>query len=268
MKKILAISVALVLMLFVFAGCGNNEQANSTPETTVNEFTGEITVSAAASLTDCLEEMATAFNAQYPNIAVTYNFASSGSLQQQIEQGAPADIFFSAGKKQMTALSDAGLMVDDSVKDILQNTVVLITPVNGATIASFEELSADSIGKIGVGEPDSVPVGQYTAQVFETLGLTDTLADKLVYAKDVKEVLSWVETGNVDAGIVYSTDALISDKVTVVATAPADSHDPIVYPVGIVKASANQEAAQYFEDFLFTDTAKEIFTNYGFTPVF
>lgn len=268
MKKILAISIALVLMLFVFAGCGNNEQVNANPEATVNEFAGEITVSAAASLTDCLEEIAATFNAQYPNIAITYNFASSGSLQQQIEQGAPADIFLSAGKKQMTALVDAGLMVNDSVKDILQNTVVLITPVNGATIASFEDLTTDDVGKIGVGEPDSVPAGQYTAQVFKALNLTDTLADKLVYAKDVKEVLSWVETGNVDAGIVYATDALISDKVTIVATAPAESHNPIVYPVGIIKASANQEAAQYFTAFLFSDTSKEIFINYGFTPVF
>ncbi|MGI5891107.1 MAG: molybdate ABC transporter substrate-binding protein [Bacillota bacterium] len=266
MKKL--ISVIMILLLFLFAGCSNTDVSNeSANQANQNHIPAEITVSAAASLTDALEDLVTDFNQQYPNVKVTYNFGSSGSLQQQIEQGAPADVFFSAGQKQMTALKDAGLMLDTSIKNILQNQVVLIMPNDAKAIDSFEKITDASIGKIAVGDPDSVPAGQYAAEVLKSLNLTDIIADKLVFAKDVREVLTWVETKNVDVGVVYATDALISDKVSVVATAPQDSHKAIVYPVGIVKASANQEAAQCFVDFLYSDTAKEIFTQYGFQIV-
>ena len=157
------------------------------------------------------------------------------------------------------------MMLDSSVKNILENKVVLITPKNAATVASFEDLAGDSVKKIGVGEPKSVPVGQYTEQVFQNLGLTDKVASKLVLAKDVREVLSWVETGNVDAGVVYETDAKISKDVTICATAPENSHKKVIYPIGVVKASTHAAEAQKFVDFLFSDAAREVFARYGFT---
>ena len=202
-----------------------------------------------------------------PQVTITSNFGASGALQQQIEQGAPADIFFSAALKQMNELKEKGMMLDSSVKNILENKVVLITPKSAAALDSFEALAGDSIKKIGVGEPKSVPVGRYTEQVLKNLGLTDKVAPKLILAKDVREVLSWVETGNVDAGIVYETDAKISKDVTICATAPEGSHDKVIYPVGVVKASKHAAEAQKFVDFLFSDAAKEVFARYGFTVI-
>jgi len=264
MKKFTVIFIIMMVFLALLTGCSGTDEAQ--PST--SDLQAALTVSAAASLTDCMTEIQTAFNEQYPQVTITDNFGSSGSLQQQIEQGAPADIFISAGKKQMTALKDGGLMVDESIKDILQNQLVLVVPsVSTATIDSFEKLADASIAKIAIGDPDSVPAGKYAQQVFQNLNIADSISGKLVLAKDVREVLSWVETGNVDAGVVYTTDALNNDKVKVCATASEGSHDPIVYPVGIVKASTNQEAAKAFVDFLSTDTAKEIFTKYGFTPI-
>lgn len=268
MKKIQSVFLVLLLASLVFVGCTKEQnvqkpQAEDTP--TATPIT--LTVSAAASLTDCLEEIKTMYISKNENVDITYNFGGSGSLQQQIEQGAPTDIFFSAGKKQMTALTDAGLMIDDSVKDILENKVALITPIDGKEINEIEKLTDDNISKIAVGEPGSVPVGQYTDEILKNLNIFDMVESKLVFAKDVREVLSWVETGNVDAGFVYQTDAQISDKVKISLTAPEGSHKPVIYPIGIVKASEATEAAQDFVDFLFKEEAKQVFIKYGFSPL-
>ncbi|WP_242968935.1 molybdate ABC transporter substrate-binding protein [Marasmitruncus massiliensis] len=281
MKRTICSMLALMMALSM-AACGANPAASSSqepsseavssavsPEASSSEAAPaeqvELMVSAAASLTDCLNEIKGLYEKENGGITITYNFAASGALQQQIEQGAPADVFFSAGKKQMQALSDAGLMDDSTVKDIVENKVVLITPKGGTKLASFEELA--NVKQIGVGEPETVPVGQYTAEVFENLKLTDTIKDKLVYAKDVREVLSWVETGNVDAGVVYETDAKISDKVEISCTAPEDSHKKVIYPVGVVKESKAADAAKAFVEYLFGDEAKTVFEKYGFSPV-
>jgi molybdate transport system substrate-binding protein len=227
----------------------------------------ELLVSAAASLTDCMNELKATYMAKNPSIVINCNYGSSGSLQQQIEQGAPADLFFSAGLKQMKALADKGLMDASTVKNILENHVVLVVPKDGLRLSSFDELRTPSVTKIGIGDPKSVPAGQYADQVFKNLGLSGAIAGKLVLAKDVREVLFWVETGNVDAGVVYSTDAQISDKVVVSAIAPENSHEKIVYPVGVVKDSAHPAEAKAFEDFLFSDEAVKIFAKYGFAVI-
>lgn len=233
----------------------------------VQEEKTEILVSAAASLTNCMGELSARFMQDNPSVTVNCNYGSSGSLQMQIEQGAPADIFFSAGRKQMEALKSKGLMDTNTVKDLLENKVVLIVAKEGERLSDFEDLSQDFIAKIGVGEPKSVPAGQYAAQVFDSLNLTDAIASKLVYAKDVREVLSWVETENVQAGIVYETDAKITAAVVICATAPQGSHAPITYPVGVVKDSKHPIEAKAFVDFLSTEKAVEIFASYGFTVV-
>lgn len=212
-----------------------------------------------------MDELVSYYTERNPTIIIDCNYGSSGSLQQQIEQGAPADIFFSAGSKQMAALCEKGLMDDSTVKNVLNNTVVLIVPKDGEVLDSFESLLDDSVKRIGVGEPKSVPAGQYAEQVLQNLGLAEKLAGKLVLAKDVREVLSWVETGNVQAGVVYGTDAKISGKVTVCCSAPEGSHKPIIYPVGVVKSSKHPEEAGTFEEFLFSAHAKEVFSRYGFT---
>ncbi len=274
MRKIFC---ALLAGMMIFtAGCsskGTNSTASqsaspvSSQAESKTEEKVELMVSAAASLTDCMNEIETEYTAAHPNMTITYNFGSSGSLQQQIEQGAPCDIFFSAGKKQMKALQDKSLIVNDSVKNVLENKVVLIAPKDGKKIESFADLKNADIKKIGVGEPKSVPVGQYTKQVFEKMKLTSDLSSKLVYAKDVREVLSWVETENVQAGIVYETDAKISTKVQICCVAPEDSHDKVVYPIGIIKESKHPDEAQQFLNYLLGEDAKKIFTKYGFSSL-
>lgn len=284
MKK-LALACAFLLALAgcstaapspAFQSAADGDLSSSAAESTAvpSPFTAEnagqkteLIVSAAASLTDCMGELSALYKASNPDVTLTFNFGSSGALQQQIEQGAPADVFISAGKKQMSALQEKALMDDATVQDILQNRVVLIVPKGGTALADFNALTADAITQIGVGEPESVPVGQYTQEVFTSLGLTEQLTTKLVYAKDVREVLAWVESGNVQAGIVYETDANISDKVTICCAAPQDSHKPIVYPMGVVKDSKNAEAARAFTAFLATPEAAVVLESYGFTSI-
>lgn len=264
MRKFLI--VFLILSTFVFTGCFKN-QINSGTDNNINTVT--LNISAAASLTDCLEEIKDIYIRENSNVKdIVYNFGASGTLQQQIEQGAPADVFLSAGQKQMEALVDGNLMINESVRDILENKVVLITPVNALKIEGFDELAEENVILIGVGEPGSVPVGQYTEEIFANLNITEAIAHKLIFAKDVREVLSWVETGNVDAGVVYETDAKITDKVTICAAAPEGSHKPVIYPVGIVKSSNEPQEAQKFVDFLYSDKVREIFIKYGFSPLY
>ena len=258
-KTVVALLIGSIILAPLCAG-GSKENAAPAKKT-------EIMISAAASLKNCIQELSAMYTEKNPQVTITMNFGASGALQQQIEQGAPADVFFSAALKQMNALKEKGMMIDSSVKNILENKVVLITPKNAAALDFFEDLTGDSVKKIGVGEPKSVPVGQYTEQIFQNLGLTDKVASKLIFAKDVREVLSWVETGNVDAGVVYETDAKISKDVTICSTAPEGSHKKVIYPIGVVKTSKHAAEAQKFVDFLFSDAAKEVFARYGFTVI-
>jgi molybdate transport system substrate-binding protein len=224
----------------------------------------DLTVSAAASLQDALKVIQPIYEKQKTEVALTYNFGSSGSLQQQIEQGAPVDLFISAAAKQMDALEAKNLLLPETRRDLLRNKVVLIVPKDNNTFQSFEDLGTDALTQIALGEPESVPAGKYAEEILTSLGILDAVKAKAVYAKDVRQVLNYVATGNVDAGIVYSSDAKISDDVKVIAIASEDSHSPVVYPVAVLKDSANPEAAKELEDFLFTPEAQTIFEEYGF----
>jgi len=225
----------------------------------------EIIVSAAASLTDAMKELIVAYQKVDSSVKVTPTFGSSGALQKQIEQGAPVDLFISAAPKQMNALEQQGLILSNTRKDILENQVVLIVPKDSkAQVTKFEDLAGAKVKQIALGEPASVPVGQYSEEIFKKLGILDVIKAKSVYAKDVRQVLTYVEMGEVDAGIVYATDAIISTKVTVVATAAPGIHSPIVYPAAIVKASAQPKVAKDFLAWLSSPTASTVFKKYSF----
>ncbi|MEM9005348.1 MAG: molybdate ABC transporter substrate-binding protein [Cyanobacteria bacterium P01_F01_bin.86] len=226
-----------------------------------------LTVSVAASVQDAMQEVQVAYQAEAPNVTVIYNFGSSGSLAQQVAQGAPVDVFLSASEQWMDELESTRQLAEGSRSNLLQNTMVLIAPKDNAHIRDFADLEADAIGKVAIGEPESVPAGGYAKEVLTTFNLFGLLQSKLVFGKDVRQVLSYVETGNVDAGLVYATDALVSDRVQVVAPAPADSHGAIVYPVAVVRDSPKAEAAQAFVDFLASEAAAEIFEKSGFNMV-
>jgi len=269
MKKISKIIMALGLVTsLVLAGCGNSN-AGGTAQTPAQPpapvETKEILVSAAASLNKSMEEVQKKFNEKNPNIKLTFSFGSSGTLQQQIEQGAPADIFIPAGQKQIDTLNGKNLLVKESIVNLLLNDLVLVAGKDNQDITKVEDLTKDSIKQIGIGTPETVPAGQYGKEALTTLGLWDKLNSKYVQAKDVTAVLNYVETGNTEAGIVYKSDAQGSDKVKVVATFPADSHKPIVYPGAIIAATKNKEAAQTFLDYLKSAEAQQIFNNYGFS---
>lgn len=265
-KRILSV-VLFLLITILSVGCGTTSKDSSNQQSDSASKKDEavtLTVSAAASLKDSMNEIKQLYTKEHPNVTITYNFGSSGSLQQQIEQGAPADIFMSAATKQMDALKSKNLLVNDTIKDLLKNDVVLIAPKASSNVISFQDLASDKVKKIALGEIKSVPVGQYSQEILKNLKLMDKVSPKAVYGKDVKEVLTWVETGNVDAGIVYKTDALVSDKVKVIAAAPADSHKDVIYPAAVVKASKNQDAAKKFLEYLSGDEAQKVFEKYGF----
>lgn len=229
----------------------------------------EILVAAAASLQYVMEDqIKQAFEKANPDVKVTFTFDNSGKLKTQIEEGADADVFFSAAMKQMNELGESGLIDKDTVVEILENKIALIVPKGSELgIASFEDIT--KAGKIAVGDPESVPVGQYSKEAFENLGMWDQVEAKASFGTNVTEVLSWVAAGSADAGIVYLTDATTSDQfeqVEVVAYAPEGSVSKVIYPVGIVSAGTKKEAAQKFVDFLSTGEALAAFEEYGFSP--
>ena len=249
---------------FISVGC------SSRVPPVVSEADGDVTiiVSAAASLQNTLEAIALQFTKAYPHITVDYNFASSGTLQRQIEQGAPADVFFSAATKQMDALVDKALILPDSRQNLVANRLVLVAPVaSSLTITDIAQLKDTSVSSVAVGEFRSVPAGQYAEQVLQKLKLLDRLQSKFVFGNNVRSVLAAVASGNVELGIVYATDAALSDQVKVLTTVPGEFHQPIVYPIAIVQTSDHPEAAQTFIDFLTTDTAQTIFEDVGFDPI-
>lgn len=226
----------------------------------------DLTVSAAASLKAAMADIQALYLVEKPNTKLTVNLAASGTLQQQIENGAPADVFFSAATSNMTKLKDENLLENSSIKNLLKNQVVLIVPKDStAKITSFGDVTSSAIKTIAIGEPTTVPAGKYAEQVFTYLKILDQVKAKAVYGTDVKQVLSWVESGNADAGVVYSTDAKASTGVKVIATATDDSHEAVVYPAAVVKATKNSVAANDFLNFLSSDAAKAVFEKYGFS---
>ena len=221
-------------------------------------------VSAAASLKEVLAEMKPLYQKSHPDVNLTFNFGASGALLQQIEQGAPADIFISAAKRQMDTLDQKEALVPGTRTNLANNKLVLIVPKDSRGVTSFNSLKQPEIKRISVGEPRSVPAGQYAEQVLQKLNLLDVVKPKLVYANNVRQVLAAVESGNADAGLVYLTDAKISTKVKVVVVAADAYHSPIVYPMAVLKSSKNINAAKTFVQYLSSGEAKGILRKYGF----
>ncbi|MGB4439428.1 MAG: molybdate ABC transporter substrate-binding protein [Sedimentibacter sp.] len=245
--------------MFSLAGCSSKPSSNDASTT--------ILVAAAASLKNCMdEELIPMFQEKNSNIKVEATYDSSGKLQTQIEEGADVDVFMSAAMKQMDALDEKDLITEDSIVKLLENKIVLIVPEGSDKgISSFEEiLKAD---KIAVGDPASVPAGQYAKEAFENLKIWDDVSAKSSLGTNVTEVLNWVGEGSADAGVVYSTDAASNDKVKIVAEAPEGSVSKVIYPVGIVKATKNEDAAKSFIEFLKSDEALKVFESYGFTAI-
>ena len=224
-----------------------------------------ILVAAAASLRNaCEQELIPRFQAAYPWITVEGTYDSSGKLQTQIEQGLGADVFMSAALTQMNNLVKGGFVAEQSVKPLLENKIVLIKPVGIASaVTGFSDITAAAV--IALGDPASVPAGQYAQEIFTSLGIWDAVKAKASLGTNVTEVLNWVGEGSAEAGVVYATDAASTAKVEVLAEAPAGSlARPVIYPVAPVAGSSRQEEARLFIEFLASAQGLAVFEAYGF----
>ena len=291
MKKQITVVMAAMMAAGMMAGCASKTQettqAATEAETTAEETTalettaaeaedeieakadlGEqsILVAAAASLKNAYEDkLIPMFEEQYPGVTVEGTYDSSGKLQTQIEEGLEADVFMSAATKQMKALDEEGLIASDTMVDLLENKIVLIVPAGSdSKIDSFEKIG--DAASIALGDPESVPAGQYAKEALTNLNVWDSIQDKVSFGTNVTEVLNQVAAASADAGIVYATDAAsMADQVTVVAEAPEGSLEKkVIYPVAVVKATEHEDAAKAFVDFLQTPEAMEVFESYGF----
>ena len=287
MKKQICLVMAAMMAAGMLAGCDRSakettavatEATTTAAETTAEETTAkettaasgeetEILVAAAASLKNAYEDkLIPMFEEANPGVTVKGTYDSSGKLQTQIEEGMDADVFMSAATKQMKALDEEGMIASDTITDLLENKIVLIVPAgNEKKLEKFEDIEkADSIA---LGDPASVPAGQYSEEALTNLGIWDKIQDKVSFGTNVTEVLNQVAAASADAGIVYATDAAsMADKVEVVAEAPEGSlSEKVIYPVAVVKGTAHEEVAKEFVAFLQTDKAITVFEDYGFS---
>lgn len=265
-------SIVLVLLASLCAlitACSSNQSTSDKKDSeTVNapsEEKAEIIVSAAASLKDAAEEIETAFSKENPMIAVIYNFGSSGNLSQQIQQGAPVDVFLTASKKDMDTISEKAMIDEDTRRDFASNELVVVTgKTTDVKLSTLKDISHLDVNHIVLGDPQAVPAGRYAKESLENIGVWSGIEDKIVYVSDVRQVLTQVETGNADLGFVYNTDAIQSKDVKILMKVDAGLHEQIIYPGAMIKASKNEEAAKLYLDFLSSEEGKSILSSYGF----
>ncbi|MDY7993038.1 molybdate ABC transporter substrate-binding protein [Paenibacillus polymyxa] len=280
MHKLIKSSTVFVLVISIIlllSGCGTKQQldsnvgsadqnGSSSQTSSKTAETIELTISAAASLTDALKEIQHSYESTHTDIKLNFNFGGSGALEKQIEQGAPSDLFLSASTKNMKSLVDQQLIDTKKQKTWLTNELVAVIPADGTmNIASVTDLTKKEVKKVAIGIPESVPAGNYAQEALMKAKLWDTLQNKLVQAKDVRQVLQYVETGNADVGFVYKTDALTSQKAKIAFEVNPKTYSPVEYPIGIVKATKHIQEAEDFYAYLQSQESLNIMDKYGFT---
>ncbi len=258
MKRCLLCAFLVFFHLFIF-------DINASPAEPVNE----ITISAAISLKNAFEEIGKIFEQKHPRTKIRFNFGASGELARQIEGGAPVDVFASAALKEMDQLDQKGLIISGTRIDFAENRMLLVKPaISRIRMESFEDLQKAEVEKIVIGNPKSVPSGRYAEEVLKYLNLWERVKEKLVFAEHARQVLDYVARNEVDAAMVYSTDAMIRPReVRIVTKAPNKSHQPIVYPIAIVKESRNQPLAKEFTALVHSAEGKNILNRSGFETV-
>lgn len=264
-KRIVRIVSLFLLASLMLTAC--SKKTEPIKETKEETEAVHLLIAAAASLEySYTKELIPMFEEKYPNITVEGTYDSSGKLQTQIEEGLEADIFMSAAKKQMNALVEEDRIDSDSVVDLLENKIVLIAGKdNKNEFSKFEDIvKAETIA---IGDPESVPAGQYAKEALTSLELWDTVEAKSSFGTNVTQVLNWVAEGSADAGVVYATDAATTEEVSVIQEAPVGAlEEAVIYPVGVIKNSEQKDAAKLFVEFLQSKEAMEVFEQYGFTP--
>jgi len=215
-----------------------------------------------------LEALDPLYQAQHPGLTLTYSFGASGTLQQQISQGAPVDGFIAAAPEPIDRLAQQGRVVPGSQRDLATNQLVVVTPQGQPPLADFRDLAQPTLGRIALGEPRTVPLGQYSQEVLQNLGIWEEIQPKVVWMPQGRSVLAAVETGNVDAAIVYRSDALGSAQVTLGAVADPSLHRPIRYVFALIQAPdrppPDPNPAATYGAFLQSPPAQALFRDYGF----
>jgi molybdate transport system substrate-binding protein len=254
----------LAAFLVLTGGCGKTQTTNVTsPQSPPIE----LNVSAAMGLKDALQEIQKTYEANH-NVKIVYNLASSGALQTQIEQGAPADVFISAAVKQMDELQKKNLLIADTRKNLVGDQLVLIVPkTSQLSVQSFQDLTKPEVKRVAMGVPETVPAGEYAKQVLEKLQVWEMVRDKVVQTKDVHTVLTYVETENVEAGIVFSTVAVTSAKINIAAIAPPGTHQPIIFLGAVLNSTKHQNDAAEFLQYLASPEGIAVFNKYGFKAI-
>ena len=257
MKKKLIVLLLLSLVLSLAAGCGEQQVEE--------QASGEIYVFAASSLTDCLNEIIALYQNESGNTVIPV-YEGSGTLKKQIAEGADCDIFISANQKHMDELEQEGAVNTETRRDLLSNSLTLIASAEKAkAITDVQSLLNEEVRLVAIGEPNDVPAGQYAEELFRNMDIADELQPKLVYAKNVRAVLEYVDGGDADAGFVYCTDAMLLENGVIIGDAPAQYYTAVNYPAAIMSDAPQPEAAADFFAFLESDAAKAVFEKYGFT---
>lgn len=256
--------LAVVLVLFAPAGCREKKLETGSANSPAIENV-ELLVSAAVSMRDCLQDIKTIYEKIHSPVTLRYNFGASGSLRQQMEQGAPADLFISADEANMKRLVDAQIIDNRRRSILLSNELVLIAPADSKlSINRIEDLFTAKVKTVALGNPQTVPAGMYAMEALTNLDAWNPLRSKTVFGNNVRQVLAYIETGNADAGFVYKTDALTTDKVKAILSLDTESYRPIYYYVGIAKETKHPEQAEAFYAFLTGKEARDLFNRYGF----
>lgn len=251
MKK----GILIFLICILLGACGDTSQDHDATKKIT------LTVSAAASLKNALSEIENDYEATHHNIDIKFNYGSSGALAQQIISGAPVDIFFSAAQDKVDFLVKEKAVDAAATKTVLKNHLVLISKDK---LQSTDELKADHIKKIAIGNPELVPAGKYGKQALEKLGLYEAIQPKLILTKDVRQVLTYVETGNTEAGIVYASDLKATSKIDNKIAINKSTHEPITYPIALIKATKHNEAATNLYEYLQSEASMKVYEKYGF----
>jgi molybdate transport system substrate-binding protein len=252
MRRMLGIAAALVVVLFLSAAAAAQE----------------MTLSVAISMKEAVETLGRQFSQDRPGVTLRYNFGSSGELQKQIEAGAPVDLFISAAQRQMDELEQKSLIVSSTRRVFARNVLTVIKPADSKLdIAKPADLAEARVQKIVIGNPKTVPVGQYSEESLKALGLWERLQPKLVLAENVRQALDYVARGEVDAGFVYTTDAAVRPGAVVEAFRPADdTYRPVTYPVAVVKDAKQAALAQAFIALLVSRDGQAVLARLGFQP--
>jgi len=256
--------ISIILVVSFSAGCSLNKEqaaANNSPAART-----ELIISAAASLTDALKEIQKAYEGNHTNIKLNFNFGASGTLAQQIIQGAPVDLFLSASTVHMKSLVDQQFIDASHQRNLLMNELVVIIPADRkVTVHKNEDLAKEEIKHVAIGIPETVPAGTYAKEALLHGNMWGPLQSRIVQGKDVRQVLTYVATGNAEAGFVYKTDALTSKKVTIAFHVDPQTYTTVEYPVGIIKATKHSKEALDFYTYLRSEEAQAVFVKFGFS---